>query len=53
MRAAEYRSSGETGPQVSRADSDDQEADKAADQGIGQPGLDAGAGVSTSQPAEP
>jgi hypothetical protein len=40
-------------PQVAGADGDHQDADQAADQGIGQMGLKAGTGVGTGQAAGP
>ena len=42
----------QAGPQVAGADGDHQDADQAADQIIGQPGLNAGTGIATGQAAE-
>ena len=49
MRSAASR---ETQPQEDDADSQGKEADQAADHGVRQPGLDAGAGVATCQAAK-
>ena len=44
--------SAQAGPQVPGADRDDQDADQAADQGVGHAGLDPGSGVAASQAAD-